>query len=218
MARPKKDSSRPEARQRIIDAFWSLLEDHRLHDITVNMIVERADCNRGTFYYHYTDIDSLVYTAIENEFYKGEWLPEQLFKFATEPIDEAMLDKLVKSQRMSRLALAIRQGGLDLVEEKVKSITVDFWKAALCPNGEELDPQVRIAIEYNGSGLLSVIAFCTREENQDLIEENSYAAVDFFREFVNFMFDYIVSSQGVSRDEIAARLRTANEITKMRRG
>ena len=47
MARPRKDQG-DCAEQRIKNAFWTLLEQHDLKDITVSMITSKANCNRGT--------------------------------------------------------------------------------------------------------------------------------------------------------------------------
>ena len=47
MARPRKDQG-DCAEQRIKDAFWALLEQNDLKDITVSMITSKANCNRGT--------------------------------------------------------------------------------------------------------------------------------------------------------------------------
>lgn len=53
-------------------AFLELLREKSIDKITVTDIVARADINRGTFYAHYDDIDSLrkaVWEDIENELY-----------------------------------------------------------------------------------------------------------------------------------------------------
>ena len=64
MARPKK-SNQPSVRDRMIEAFWQLLEDNQLHEISVGMIVAKAGCNRGTFYYHFADKDELMLAALK---------------------------------------------------------------------------------------------------------------------------------------------------------
>lgn len=48
------------SRQLIRDAFYQLLQDKTLDQITVTEIVKRADINRSTFYAHYEDIWSLI--------------------------------------------------------------------------------------------------------------------------------------------------------------
>ena len=62
MARPKK-SNQPSVRDRMIEAFWQLLEDNQLHEISVGMIVAKAGCNRGTFYYHFADKDADIFLS-----------------------------------------------------------------------------------------------------------------------------------------------------------
>lgn len=66
MARPRK-SERGTADIRLANAFWALLKHHRLANITVGMVTEQAELNRGTFYYHFKSMDDLVDRAIEDE-------------------------------------------------------------------------------------------------------------------------------------------------------
>ena len=47
MARPSKQQE--SADLRIRNAFWKILEEHEYKDITVGMIVDEAQCNRGSF-------------------------------------------------------------------------------------------------------------------------------------------------------------------------
>lgn len=74
MARPRK-SEHASANAKLIDAFWACLEDHRLTDITISAITKSAELNRGTFYYHFRDIDDLTARAIEVEFNSQTLLP-----------------------------------------------------------------------------------------------------------------------------------------------
>ena len=68
MARPRKNQG-DSAEQRIKDAFWSLLEQNDLKDITVSMITASAKCNRGTFYYHFDSLEELIDTVINEELF-----------------------------------------------------------------------------------------------------------------------------------------------------
>ena len=54
------------SRQLIRDAFYQLLQDKTLEQITVTEIVKRADINRSTFYAHYEDVYDLLH-RIEDE-------------------------------------------------------------------------------------------------------------------------------------------------------
>lgn len=51
---------------KIIKAFKILLNDYPYNDITVNMIVEKCDINRNTFYYHFENIESLLFEISED--------------------------------------------------------------------------------------------------------------------------------------------------------
>lgn len=64
--------SAQRSRTMIKRAFLELLREKSAEKITVTDIVNRADINRGTFYAHYSDINSLrkaVWTDMENELY-----------------------------------------------------------------------------------------------------------------------------------------------------
>lgn len=51
MARPRKDADAPDARTRIIEAFWELIENNSIFELSVGEVTRAAQCNRGTFYY-----------------------------------------------------------------------------------------------------------------------------------------------------------------------
>lgn len=54
-------------RRAIIDSFWTLLNEKSLDKITVKDIIELAEINRNTFYYHFDDLYALLYTVFSEE-------------------------------------------------------------------------------------------------------------------------------------------------------
>ncbi|ORC16104.1 hypothetical protein A7979_05745 [Rothia nasimurium] len=66
MARPRKDSTQPGARQRITEAYWALAAERAFPDIAVDQILKRAGCNRTTFYYHFENL-AAVRTEAEKQ-------------------------------------------------------------------------------------------------------------------------------------------------------
>ena len=52
---------------RLADALWSCLEEKRLADISVGDVIEAADVSRGSFYYHFSDLDHLTAWALACE-------------------------------------------------------------------------------------------------------------------------------------------------------
>ena len=51
----------------IIDSFWTLLNEKSLDKITVKDVIELAEINRNTFYYHFEDLYALLYTVFSEE-------------------------------------------------------------------------------------------------------------------------------------------------------
>ena len=51
----------------IIDSFWMLLEKKSLDKISVKDIIEIAQINRNTFYYHFEDLYALLDTVFHEE-------------------------------------------------------------------------------------------------------------------------------------------------------
>jgi len=68
-------------RKAIIDSFMSLLKKKSLDKITVKDIIESADINRNTFYYHFQDIYDLLENIFveESERFRRETNPESSF-------------------------------------------------------------------------------------------------------------------------------------------
>ncbi|MGI6216617.1 MAG: TetR/AcrR family transcriptional regulator [Coriobacteriales bacterium] len=60
MARPKADSNKPSARERIETAFWDMLASVPFSQITVSAISSKAGVNHNTFYYHFSSIEDLA--------------------------------------------------------------------------------------------------------------------------------------------------------------
>ncbi len=51
----------------IVDAFWQLLDEKPISQITVKDIVTRCQVNRNTFYYHFHDIPELFAYSIKQD-------------------------------------------------------------------------------------------------------------------------------------------------------
>ena len=97
MARPCKDDLSQDGRQKLYDAFWSLLETHELRDLSVSMIVAKANCNRGTFYYHYRDLEVLINSVIEQDLVSGRrTIADALFGITTSNNDWALREDLTR--------------------------------------------------------------------------------------------------------------------------
>lgn len=210
MARPRKDSDRPEARQRLHDAFWALLETNELHEITVGIIASRAECNRGTFYYHYHDIDELIACAIQEEFLRDNAVPTLIFYLVT-GVDQRdfkrALDRM--SQRIYRLSLLLDKGGMDEVYETVKNIIIRMWQTILCADGCELTKDARLVVEYSVNGMLGMLTYEIQNSDGGNILHLSGST---FSDIASFMLTRICEAQGVDKQVVLARIEMISQL------
>lgn len=207
MARSRK-SERGTADIRLANAFWALLEHHRLANITVGMVAEQAELNRGTFYYHFKSMDDLVDRVIEDEVLGDGPVLQNMLSLVAGSSTANGFEAFIKHD-MERIALLIKQGGMDSFSIKVKRLMFDAWKAILCDEGEELSPSARMIIEYSTSGIIAYGA----------LHESGEAPPDFFLSFVKNNSEFLVSqigiAQGIPRDALLERVRATLRIAGM---
>ncbi|RDB63892.1 hypothetical protein C1878_03630 [Gordonibacter sp. 28C] len=211
MGRPKKDAGAPDARQKLVEAFWKLLEDRRLQDLTIGAICSEAQCNRGTFYYHYADIDALVSAAVERELMGDGALPNDIFNLVT-GAGEDLFARIVEGNRMKRLALVMKRGGMDRVEGLIKETILGMWRTVLCPDGAELSPDARFIVEYAVGGVLGVLSFAG---SQDAKGGEVCIPERFMGESASFMLSQISEAQGIPQDEVLLRLKMFNRFMQL---
>lgn len=158
MGRLRKEEGAVDARSRIIETFWILLEDNRLYEISVGMLVAGAHCSRGTFYYHFSCIEDCAAAAVKSEFLRDQEVNSGVFNMFTGVGLEA-IDDLPASQRWKRLLLLIRKGGLEIVQNIVAEQNVEMWRRIFCPGGGELTPETQGIAEHLACGGLSLVTY-----------------------------------------------------------
>lgn len=210
MARPRK-SERSTADIRLANAFWALLEHHRLANITVGMVAEQAELNRGTFYYHFKSMDDLIDRAIEDEVLGNGSILQNMLSLIAGSSTANGFEAFIK-QDMERIALLIKQGGMDSFSIKIKCLMFGTWKAILCDEGEELSPSTRMIIEYSTSGVIGIIAYGALHGSGEVPPE-------FFLSFAKNNSDFLVRqigiAQGIPREAVLERVRATLRIAGM---
>lgn len=210
MARPRK-SERGTADIRLANAFWALLEHHRLANITVGMVAEQAELNRGTFYYHFKSMDDLVDRAIEDEVLGNGSILQNMLSLVAGSSTANGFEAFIK-QDIERIALLIKQGGMDSFSIKIKCLMFGTWKAILCDEGEELSPSTRMIIEYSTSGVIGIIAYGALHGSGEVLSE-------FFPSFAKSNSDFLVRqigiAQGIPHEAVLERVRTTLRIAGM---
>lgn len=209
MARPRKDTNSVEARQRIIEGFWTLLESHYLDEITIAMVADEAKCNRGTFYYHYADMDSLIHEAIERELLVERDMPGMVFELAC-GIEDSPSRCLGESPDFYRLSLLMEHGGMGRVIPEAKRTMVGLWETILAPGEAKLPEATREIIEYLTSGMLGLIAYRTAREQEGRQAPPAFATDDFLKANAAFMIERIALSLGMTHADVLARLHIAS--------
>lgn len=205
MARPRKEDTGVDARQRIQDAFWLLLEEYQLREITIGTITAQANCNRGTFYYHYRDLDNLIQRIIENEILGKNALAENLFRVITGANFGEYLEAYAQS--VHRISLLLNRGGMDMVIAKVCPAVKTMWQAVLCPDGECLSREAEAIIEFNVGGILTLLVLNGEFSGDQAL--NSRDAASFVSVNSQIAIERLSKAQGLSADEIATRLTLA---------
>ena len=159
MARPRKDQG-SSAEQRIKQAFWSLLETTDLRDLTVGMIAKQAQCNRGTFYYHYQSLDELFDVVITEELLLENGVPRGLFYLVCKHINPFEDEEFML--HVNRFSLMMERAGQQCVDAKAKASIVKSWEQILYTH-RPLTMETRLIIEYTTSGIIGLLSYLHRE-------------------------------------------------------
>ena len=204
MARPKKNTDTTEARQRICDALWELLETHELRDVTVGMITAKADCNRGTFYYHFKGIDELLGEMIANDIMQKQLVADFIFRLSTG--DEAAVRDMLNGNLVHRLSIIVNHAGIELAFGKIFELLIDIWSSLLCSEGEKLKPEAQAIVLYYIGGILSLVAACPHEHMKNT--QASEGILRFVLENARFVTNQIYTAQGLTEEIASERLKT----------
>lgn len=212
MARPRRDATTVDARIRIQNAFWELLEDHQLREITVGTITAQAQCNRGTFYYHYRDLDDLIFSVIEEGFTGEHSIARNIFRVCTGGSYRDLIS--TNSIGIYRIGLLLNRGGMDMVLVKVTDVVKSMWQSVLCPHGGELTSETKAIIEFTAGGTLSILVQNNQAMNGK--EPVSPGFLKFMEENSRDAMARLAAAQGVSQEEVELRLAAVNEFTRVK--
>lgn len=209
MARPRKDAEGPCARARLVEAFWELLDQGTDADLSVGAVTRIAGCNRGTFYYHFKDIDELQRTAIGQLLLDDGALVDELWHAALAGDVAHLLDQ-GDALSLHRLVIAMESGSAHLVDRTVRRGVLDRWKRAVLPDGGELAPDACFAIQFMLSGIMSmVVAMGYSNEGMGPVRtvELGSCARAYLLDVASATADAVAAAQHMDRADLIARLR-----------
>ena len=210
MARPKREPGVPEARERILEAFWELLEDNERDKITVSMVCEKAGCYRGTFYYHFDSMDGLVEKAIKDVLFGASGVQRVLtLLIMGETLPEKGVDDAT-SRSAWRLALIASHGELEMVESVIKKDVENAWRMMLCDEGEDLAPDSKTIIQAMTS--LGISVFVEANSRRDVLDVDAHGLIfgsavpAFVVDAAKCTLSWVCEVEGLSEDEARDRL------------
>lgn len=170
MSRPRHDSEILPAKERLENAFWTLLEEHDYDRITVTDVVHAAQVNRNSFYYHYSGLPELADSSILHEV---ERLPMPIY---TRPDGDPnvewrhfcvrLLNDPEQLQHLNRLSLLV---GPHSNEELVESLR-DFLRMTLLTIvGSDMvtvEPKTKMLVDFCVGGIISSLYNWPQLRNQ----------------------------------------------------
>ena len=173
MARPKLNANDIPVCLRIEYAFWELAKEYPVHEITVNLLASRAQCSRGSFYYHYDGIDMLIDRIIEQSF--PSLLPQTLYSwlFSSSASVDGVLNSSEFQETLERLCVLVGPHSTLEIVAKVKRKFITAWLDLYGVKEDELPLEAQILFEFMSNGVLGIIAFRAHSKS-------SVSALQFF--------------------------------------
>lgn len=152
MGRPRKDSAEPGARERVIDAFWELLEKQPYESITVAALIRKAKVSPTTLYYHFDSYHAVVQAALDETLDPG-LLPHLVSGGIFSDADDAPTTAV----RLSRIVLfASDESGK--LPSLLKDALLRTWLETLGAAKGDLGLLEEMELDFIFAGVVSVLA------------------------------------------------------------
>lgn len=184
---------------RLADAFWGLLVTSRLADISVGSVVAAAQVSRGSFYYHFDDLDELVGWALAREITNVDGEGTSLMALTMRRGPEEGAPSAARSIR--RICLLMDGGGMHVVYDVAINLMLDLWRGVLRPEGGELPDDLVAQLEYAVGGTMGML-FRARGSSV----EKRRVSVAFLRDRHLRFVVRVAQRLGVDSHELAVRV------------
>lgn len=159
MARPKLNSGEKPVRLRLVEAFLDLVKAFPADKVTVNMVVARAQCARGSFYYHFEDINGLIDAVIDHVF--PDEIPQAMlnwFLTAQNDVKILMKDTAFKD-RINKLCILVGPNSSLGIVSKVKKRFISAWLKVLGLEERNLPEEAHLIFEFVINGVVGIFSY-----------------------------------------------------------
>ena len=203
MARPKKDSASPGAKDRMIDAFWRALETYGIDEVTVSMITSNADCNRGSFYYHFNSLQELARAAFNRDCVNRDDVARATLALVSGKHVEAT-HAIFDAERVRKMGLIGERGGAPIAGSETCAALNSVWLAIACAAGEPYTAGARSAIDFINYGTARFVNTASQISPE---ESNIDESAVFLHDLAVFALQEIERFQHISEGEAITRLK-----------
>lgn len=144
------------ARQRIVDSFWTLLEEYSINKINVSMVTEKAECSRGIFYRYFENMRSLSCQALRGELFTETELRRY---FVANLVDQVEVAKMLLKQNLSseRIALFVERGGLEISWQIVAEMAEEAVGVLFCLDGKDIQEESKDLVRVLAAGIFGLV-------------------------------------------------------------
>lgn len=203
MGRPRKDCGIPEPKERIIDAFWKLLETTKLNKIGVQELCDEAGCSRSSFYRAFDSVEDLFNIAVSKEIFEESVIQPVVYKLAMGELSEKEFTKYT-SMVSKNLMLAVNRGGMELINDIYIARLNTFWADVLQIKESKLKPKTKALLSYEASAIFNVFYQVNLNNNMRLRDAMPF---EFLKRATPMHLECVCYEQGVDKDEIFGRLK-----------
>lgn len=156
MARPKMTNEDEQARQKMVDVFWDLLEKEPYSKITVRQIAGLAGVNHNTFYYHFKNIEDMAMQLVNEtvclDAFKQLMNTNSSFGLAFAALK---LPNDIKERHL-KMYLLLRNGDSRLTEQ-FKKKAVDLWLESVGRTKESLSEVEQFELNFIIGGIVNAV-------------------------------------------------------------
>ncbi|MFR6066220.1 MAG: TetR/AcrR family transcriptional regulator C-terminal domain-containing protein [Eubacterium sp.] len=159
-----------ETKLQILKCFSNLLEKNELDKITVTMLVEECNISRQTFYYHFSDIQSLIDWGVK--YYTENCVQEA--KNAKNMMEATMiyLKRVDANRDFLRSCVSSSLVGYitTLIRKSIIEYSTEFYNQSVTISPERAK-EAEFIIEFTANGVTGYILSMLYSRKDDNIEE-----------------------------------------------
>ena len=156
MSRPKYTDYESTATARIKTAFWILLEETPFNNMTMQGLASKADVNRNTLYYHYSNLQEVALSAFQD--IVSDDLSEVFMEIIlTHPAEILNIwNPAELSHRIKKMHLFAKSES-PLLRSILKETLITHWFDKIGIRTDTLSPENQLQVDYIINGFIGIL-------------------------------------------------------------